>query len=304
MKYFRTETSNYAEKYEITREEYQRVTGLQYPFGQISSSVSGAKSYYAVCPACMNPIQIVGLGVKSKIAPYGKHAGKTITDIAPWNYVKYTNCPFADPSVRIDPSAEYEKLEIDKNVVELYNLIRDNFDLVVLTIADALQIRAGASYWRKCLKVFQKDQEYCYPWLTDANIPYIFALLGMVYSQLFGMRFKDGSDICNALESIPDVILSAPDQDGFRKWEKSRKFTELQFRFLDHRRYASEGQELKESIRVCVDEIKGGKAHTRYDHVLEFSESSFEQRRKYVQKRQQWLLDIAKQEMPDIKPNV
>ena len=76
MKHFKVKASRYAERYEITRENFERVTGCKEPFEQIKDT--GRASQYAICPSCLNPIQIIGLVQEIKSKPYGRHSGKNI----------------------------------------------------------------------------------------------------------------------------------------------------------------------------------------------------------------------------------
>ena len=76
MKHFKVKASRYAERYEITRENFERVTGCKEPFEQIKDT--GRASQYAICPSCLNPIQIIGLVQEIKSKPYGRHSGKIL----------------------------------------------------------------------------------------------------------------------------------------------------------------------------------------------------------------------------------
>ena len=83
MKHFKVKASRYAERYEITRENFERVTGCKEPFEQIKDT--GRASQYAICPSCLNPIQIIGLVQEIKSKPYGRHSGKNINGFPAWN---------------------------------------------------------------------------------------------------------------------------------------------------------------------------------------------------------------------------
>ncbi len=56
---------------------------MQEPFEQIKDT--GRASQYAICPSCLNPIQIIGLVQEIKSKPYGRHSGKNINGFPAWN---------------------------------------------------------------------------------------------------------------------------------------------------------------------------------------------------------------------------
>ncbi len=85
MKYFKTTPDRKAEKFEISLENFQRETGRKQPYEQ-EIDERGKFSQYAICPSCLNPIQLIGLVTKTKMKPYGRHTGKDIDGLPKWNY--------------------------------------------------------------------------------------------------------------------------------------------------------------------------------------------------------------------------
>lgn len=63
------------------------------------SSGDGTSSQFAVCPACDNPIQIIGLYrlPKGVSRPYGKHATKSVPGLATLNPETRDACPYFKP---------------------------------------------------------------------------------------------------------------------------------------------------------------------------------------------------------------
>ena len=90
------------EEFPIERDIFESKTYKQYPYYQISgSSVTSSKNgniHFAVCPACDNPIQIMGLYKTNK--PFGKHYPKTVPDLAEYNQEAYEYCPLASSKKR------------------------------------------------------------------------------------------------------------------------------------------------------------------------------------------------------------
>lgn len=61
----------------------------------------GVKSFYAVCPECDNPIQLIGLLRRQQDSlphrPYGRHIGHDVPGVAVYDEDAYLSCPFSDP---------------------------------------------------------------------------------------------------------------------------------------------------------------------------------------------------------------
>lgn len=72
--------------HKINKKEFSAATFLETPY--VQRGPGGEKQYFAQCPLCRNPIQIVGLFSKRvrdeasfstrELKPYGKHTGKDI----------------------------------------------------------------------------------------------------------------------------------------------------------------------------------------------------------------------------------
>ena len=61
----------------------------------------GVKSFYAVCPECDNPIQLIGLLRRQQDSlphrPYGRHIGHDVPGVAVYDEDAYLSCPFSEP---------------------------------------------------------------------------------------------------------------------------------------------------------------------------------------------------------------
>lgn len=299
MKYFKTEASRYAERYEITPENFVRVTKGKYPFEQRSEE--GELLTYGICPSCLNSVQLMGIVHEIKNRPHGKHTGKSINGFPVWNQRKYEYCPFAVKNRR-KPNDDEKSDEIDDSVIELYNLLREQFDRVVYVIGKEFGILCSGDFWEKTLNQYLVNKAYCYPWLTEANLPYIFAYWGMRHQNLYKQKFLEGSELYNVLANYPDVDFRKAYGNYYRLEKKNGSFIKLWFRFINHTYKVSNGEELKESMLFCVDNIDTGE--TVFEKRIEFSETYFMSlinKAENENKRQQWLLDIANRLMKPLK---
>ena len=300
MKHFKVKASRYAERYEITRENFERVTGCKEPFEQIKDT--GRASQYAICPSCLNPIQIIGLVQEIKSKPYGRHSGKNINGFPAWNERKYEYCPYADRNKRRQPNEDELLREITDSVIELYNLLREQFDRVVYVISKELGIRCSTMFWRKVLNQFLVNEVYFYPWLTESNLPYIFELKGMQHQNILGQKFLIGTQLYNAIEAHNNVSFEVDEKNPeYARLKNAGTYLNLQVRFYGHRQKAVEGEELSESMFFCVDDMDSDEEI--YRTRLTFNETYFPNLIKDSknENRQLWLLDIAKDMMKGIE---
>lgn len=126
MKVFKLHTGINEVPIELTKENYESAIRGKKEYKKISF---GKTSYFAICPACDNPIQIVGLYIKDKTRfPYGKHYPKDFA-YAKYNRENYLYCPLASHSFgQPEKRLKKEFSEFEKTI---YNLVRENFDLAL-----------------------------------------------------------------------------------------------------------------------------------------------------------------------------
>lgn len=302
MKYFKVEASHTAQRYEISERNFSLYTENKPPFEKVRSN--GKIEYYGICPSCLNPVRLNGLYKRTKRSPYGTHAGKDVDGLPKWNLYKYQHCPFAksDDKKPIDIN---ERGIITEDTVELYNLLKTQFDRVVYIILKDFGIKCSGSFWRSAIEQFRKSEGYCYPWLTESNLPYIFAFFGLQQQNPYKQQIAVGSDLYNALRKYPKVDFDNSESEKYpRQINRENQHIKLCFRLTDHRQNANEGDELTESIKFCVDDINDNK--TIFEARIKFSETYFINlinKKGNDDKRQQWLLDIAEECMPPLSVN-
>lgn len=305
MKYFKMKAARTADRYEINTNEFTKQTENKFPFVQ---SVSVHKvSQFAVCPSCLNPIQLIGINKKISCSPYGRHTGKSIDGLPEWNYYKYQYCPYAQVKDKRDPT-DNDRLEITEDVIELYNLLKTQFDRVVYVIQQELKIYCSSAFWSEALQRFINCAGYCYPWLTEANLPYVFAYIGMQHARLVGQKFFVDTELYHTLDKQNNTKFVFPqDKDGNELKDRpyrllfQTQYMNYHFRFTSHKQKATEGAALEESMEFCVDDMRSNTEI--YKRRIAFNENHFMnivKKEGNEGKRQQWLLDIATKLMPPL----
>lgn len=297
MKYFKTEATRTALRYEITPQNFMDKTKRNYPYEQ--KDQYGKFSQYGICPSCLNPIQLIGIDHKIKTNPYGRHTGKNVKGLAKWNYEKYEYCPFAAKNDRKELNDEARLEELDDNIIELYNLMRSQFDRIIFILEKELEIQCSEYFWSKALTHYIINRSYYYPWLTEANLPYIFAYFGVHQQRLFKQKIRVGSDLYKALKKHPDVNFVETKNIHYEQlFNKNNAFLELFFRFSHHSHKISTDETLIEKMTFYIDDRKTG--ITLFEKEIEFNETFFMNmvnKKENEDKRQQRFIDIAEELM-------
>ena len=265
-------------------------------------------NYYAICPSCLNTIQLIGLSHSTKVSPHGKHTGESIQGFAPYNYQSYKFCPYAKHGEYIPPNDNDLLTEVTEDVRELYNLMRLQFDRVIYILQKELQIRFTANFLKNAINQYVDNQFYLYPWLSEANLPYIFAYKAMQQLSCYHQSFKLGSDVYEALKNYYGLEFVQPETADNKKinnyhklvWIKNT-WTKPVFRFHTHKQKAVDGEKLKESLVFCIDD--NNIRRTIYQREIIFDETYFMNlinSEKNQKMRNQRYLDIANENFIDI----
>lgn len=302
MKYFKTEASRTAKRYIITKESFSEHTEHKFPFEQ--RNASSKFTQYGICPSCLNPIQLIGLSHEIKVSPHGKHTGSSIKGIGEWNQRTYEYCPFAARTHYIAPNEHDLLPDIDSSMVDLYDLLKTQFDRAVYVIKKDFHICCSSKIWKKALNSFVANRIYCYPWLSESNLPYILALRGLHLQNCIGQFFEKDSNIYNALSKHPAVEWQGSETYKYQKlWHKKGMYLNLIYRLTNHKQKAIEGKTLIESLDFCIDNKETGE--TVYQEKIEFDETFF---MNLIcangGKRDTELLKIANEEMPPLQPTI
>lgn len=207
-----------AESIVISQESYMGCTGGVAPWRRDGDK---GPSYYAVCPLCDNPIQIVGLFRRQEESrarrPYGRHHRGDVPGLCRYDEDAYLHCPYADPNHRTDIRARRHPK--DPTGRALYGLMRGEFDRVALAWERFSGIHLGPGAARDMLRKWRDDQGWRYYDATYGNLPQMlfFAAGGQ---NLVKRYIVPGSPLHERLKGVPRVRL-APTRSRYVQVDKA-----------------------------------------------------------------------------------
>jgi len=159
--------------YKIDREIYISKTRKQFPYYQEPKKYK--KPYFAICPACNNPIQIINLFFDEYVEEHtgrknmhGRHCSKNVRGLPPYSQAAYDNCPLKNPvafsvcELRRNETMNQEILEcIQTHSKEIFDDIRKITGILLKNI-----------FLEEILDNYLAAREYCYTHTNMYNIPY------------------------------------------------------------------------------------------------------------------------------------
>ncbi len=246
---------------------FEADTLMRSPYYQ--KGTDGNIQQFAVCPACNNPIRILGLYKPTQISPrpFGKHFEKSIPGLAVYDKEGYEYCPYAARSRILAPDSRLSKPTATTKAI--IGLLKAQFDRVAYIIQKDTGVVVTENLARKMLKAFIQSQGHLYTGATLMNIPWIFAY--MAFSQSLNNRIILNAELREAiLEQVPQLEFN-----GNQLVEKSKNFLPIEFCFIHHVSRLVENS-LEENLTFCVSIKDKGKKKILYEKRVVFEHNYFQ----------------------------
>ncbi|OZG59897.1 hypothetical protein BLEM_2072 [Bifidobacterium lemurum] len=234
---------------DITDDNFTRETGKRRPYYNTDGD---RLRCFAVCPACDNPIQIIGLYKAEEEAsrsPYGRHTPRSVPLLAEYDQDAYLGCPFSDPGHR--RTANGRRSPKNRTGIAIRNLMRDQFDRIVYIWSKQTGIRLSHAFAEKLLRQWRDDEGWRFHIANYQNLP--FALL---YAQpalpLYGRLVSSSSPLHTALVRRPEIRM-VPSVNGKYSQVKSSDggYVDPSFFVSEHRQEVVD-ERLEESFLLTV----------------------------------------------------
>lgn len=294
MKKFKLRPGLHEEIYEISRSKFEELTRNHEPYTMIEKD--GEKKNFAVCPACDNPIQLIGLYKKleNTAQPYGKHYNRDVENLAMHNEQAYRFCPYASHKYKVNKAKKRDKLTDFER--KIYYSMRENFDLVVEFVKRETGIFISNGLAEEMLYEYLASKGYMYYWAALYNIPWMLLYFTMS-KKCYKMMVKKGSEIHQYLATRKDVKLVRWKDSDYDVVKNNGRFLDIEYTAIHHNRFIRDDEVVETIQLIIVSDV--------IDHRinLTINESRFPNyiNSKAAQShRNQKLLDIAKRLMPDL----
>ena len=306
MRYYKLKQGS-QEIFEIEKEQFENKTNIDKPY-YIYKESKKDYSQYAVCPACDNPIEIIGLYKlpKNTNYPYGKHYTKSIKDLAKYNQQAYEFCPYSSKQTKVTKQSRKPKLtDFEKNI---YNLMREYFDIVVYILSKEIDIKITNKVARELLEVYVSGKSWLYPFSTLNNLPQMLRYLYPSLS-LYGQPILKDSPLYKTIkDKFPEVEFK--ESEYYKNYEilevKSGYFLDIRYCLMSHKRKIV-NHKCIETLKLSVSTgyVINDNLRNIYSKIIEIDEPYFlnlvtnaDKNKEY---RNQKLLDIAKEVMPSLE---
>lgn len=217
---------------------------------------------YAVCPACNNPITIVGLyrSLKDR-SPFGRHSESSAHGVALLNVETREYCPLYNPNKT--RSKESVKRTIDELAASILRILIEEFDRVVYLLRKSTGINYSQNLLRQMLTDYRGMRGHCYYGATLINIPWMFAY--MTNSKSLYMQYLTNEDLITAIkEKCKDLTVTESGQ--VIKRQGVIKFYPLNFCFIHHKTSYEESFTEMMSLVVSSDEKTIYQKRVLFDH--------------------------------------
>ncbi|WP_208423016.1 hypothetical protein [Latilactobacillus fragifolii] len=236
--------------YKITKVNFEEKTLKEEPYVQKQVNTV---SYYAVCPKCDNPIQIVGLQKNTSESgrkPYGRHNKGDVIGLAPYSEIDYLECPFSNPSWVKKPGKRSPKSPLANRTLRA---MRDYFDCVIKLLEERTGLRFSRNLAKQMLESYLLDEGWLYRQATLNNIPWILGESSPAIP-LFGRYLYKDSALSQAIHTkCTDIALepAAYSADLVQIRNKPGQFIRLEFIFCNHQQ-TIKGESMQETIDFWV----------------------------------------------------
>lgn len=288
------------ETYEITKENFEVLTNGRKIFRE--KGKDGKTREFGICPACDNPIQLIGLYKKLENTdrPYGKHYGHDIA-LAKHNEKTYQFCPYASRKWAV--SKESLKEEVTDFEKGIYYAVRDNFDYAIYLAETVTGLKISPAYARQMLEYYLGVPGFIYYHATYYNIPWMLLYFMPAVTVHYKLVKKD-SPIYNLFKKCKYIKLLETKYASYYRVEKKDLKKDLEFATLLHRRKVVD-DEVKEYIDIILstrdEENLPQKIGSCTLEINEYRFPNLVHSKKAKAYRSQELLDIAKEMMPDLE---
>lgn len=203
-------------------------------------------THYAVCPACDNPVQIIGLykRLQSTDKPYAKHIPQSIEALATYVQENYDYCPLRAKRIR---HQEYAKrLKGNELSLKIIQRLIEEFDRIIFFMEYKTGIFISYQFAKELVHRYFRNEGYLFYDASLNNIP-----LKLFHASFPAHRLY-GRVIFNY--KLQEALMKAFPQTQFvnnKIVSNTAQFIDVSFAFIHHEIHHAQ-ERTEESIVLSV----------------------------------------------------
>lgn len=258
----------------ISVKNFERDTLREAPYYQ-AGKPGKEPSYFVVCPACENPIQLLGLykELPHTPNPYGKHYSKSVPYLAEYDHESYEFCPYSNPDR--NPDRDGRRTPGSKIAISILNMLINHFDQVIYMIEESTGIKIGNGLAERMLNSYRDHQGHLYKAATLLNIPWIFAYMANAKS-ITRQRIHNNPALLEALrEHLPNAQIDVDgSQKGVLKPKNDKDFLDINVSYIHHS-ITSIDKVITETMKMVVFTLRNKANVVLHEQVITFDPDHF-----------------------------
>lgn len=253
-------------EYELTRETFMEKTHKSFPFYQNPNRYK--TPYFAICPACNNPIQIINLfGAQyqeentGRTNLHGRHYKNSVEGLPCYSEENYANCPLHNPvAFRMREVRDNEQIN-----EEICNVVENNRGKICTNIREIIGILINNNKLNRVIDGYIAARDYCYTHTNRFNIPY-----SILYTcnaiNIFGQKVADSGIGKRIHEAIQNNCTYFQFIDG-RIQKDTEDYVVLNLLVINHRVNGS-----RQYMTIRIEEQNGNENHIVFEEEVEMKQ--------------------------------
>lgn len=270
MDIFKIKNNNKIFKLSVAK--YEQETDRKNPYFQINPS----PNYYALCPECENPIEIINLYIEQNkkrkednLPLYARHVNRDIKDIANYSQLNFDNCSLKNPSTITGGGL---RTGTSPSTIEIINLLKNHTQLIYNFMSEIIGIKISEKLFDKIIKEFKQSNGELYKGVTKFNLPYTVLYMSNnnnISYEVINKKSEFSKTIREAITKKSELFeISKYDVIIPKTIFEKGKYKALEIYFSDHKLKYNNSVE---SMLIIVKENNNGNLKEILKETIEFT---------------------------------
>ncbi|MEK4536350.1 hypothetical protein NST21_13595 [Peribacillus sp. FSL K6-1552] len=231
-------------------------------------------SYFAVCPACNNPIRIISLYVDksldengNKMPLHARHYKKDVKNLVRYEQERYDSCPLSN----FHSFSQSEKRENKERRNEIIALIKTYPEILYNYIRIITKIKFSDAKFDEMLDNFMKSEGYYYVYLNKFNLPYSFLNMQKSVNIYFQTIDNDkySKDMINSINQSKYFTVNRYN----RIEKKVKEYATIELYLANHKKYSDDKEVIE--LNIIEKSYKDKVESIIYKRSIEVNKTKF-----------------------------